>query len=60
MVLKEPNVFERSKFINDLERSQHINGWEGDGDERGYNPETPSNFWNNPKDSTIGWHTHLS
>ena len=22
--------------------------------ERGYNPETPSNFWNNPKDSTIG------
>ena len=21
--------------------------------ERGYNPETPSNFWNNPKDSTI-------
>ena len=28
--------------------------------ERGYNPETPSNFWNNPKDSTIEWHTHLS
>ena len=23
-------------------------------DERGYNPETPSNFWNNPKDSDIG------
>ena len=22
--------------------------------ERGYNPETPSNFWNNPKDSDIG------
>ena len=22
--------------------------------ERGYNPKTPSNFWNNPKDSTIG------
>ena len=22
--------------------------------ERGYNPETPSNFWNHPKDSTIG------
>ena len=22
--------------------------------ERGYNPETPSNFWNNPKDSAIG------
>ena len=21
--------------------------------ERGYNPETPSNFWNNPKDSDI-------
>ena len=22
--------------------------------ERGYNLEAPSNFWNNPKDSTIG------
>ena len=31
-----------------------------DASERGCNPETPSNFWNNPKDSTIGWHTHLS
>ena len=28
--------------------------------ERGYNPETPSNFWNNRKDSTIEWHAHLS
>ena len=28
--------------------------------ERGYNPETPSNFWNNPKDSAIEWHAHLS
>ena len=27
--------------------------------ERGYNPRTPSKFWNNPKDSDIGWHTHL-
>ena len=27
---------------------------------RGYNPETPSNFQNNPKDSNIGWHAHLS
>ena len=25
--------------------------------ERGYNPETPSNFWNNPKDRR---HAHLS
>ena len=28
--------------------------------ERGYNPEILNYFWNNPKDSTIGWHVHLS